>query len=67
VKIGAYSLTNLRIGFDLKQSDAGVYLFVNNLFDEVAINRASQSSTANSYSATSAAPRTIGLNVRKSF
>jgi iron complex outermembrane receptor protein len=67
VKIGAYSLTNLRIGFDLKQSDAGVYIFVNNLFDEVAINRASQSSTANSYSATSAAPRTIGLNVRKSF
>jgi iron complex outermembrane recepter protein len=67
VKIGAYSLTNLRVGIDLKHNDAGVYLFVNNLFDAVAINRASQSSTANSYSATSAAPRTIGINVRKSF
>lgn len=67
VKMADYSLTNVRVGVELKQSDTGVYLFVNNLFDAVAINRASQSSTANSYSATSAAPRTIGINVRKSF
>jgi outer membrane receptor protein involved in Fe transport len=67
VRMAPYSLTNLRIGFDLREQDAGVYLFVNNIFDKVAINRASQSSTPNSYSVTSAAPRTIGLNVRKSF
>jgi iron complex outermembrane receptor protein len=57
----------LRIGFELPESDTGVYLFVNNVFDAVAINRASMSSTPNSYAATSAAPRTIGVNVRRHF
>jgi iron complex outermembrane receptor protein len=67
VEIPDYSLTNVRFGFEHAASDTGVYLFVNNVFDAVAINRASRSSTANSYSATAAAPRTIGLNVRHRF
>jgi outer membrane receptor protein involved in Fe transport len=67
VKMADYALANLRVGLELPASDTGVYLFVNNLFDSVAINRASRSSTANSYSATSAAPRTIGVNLRHSF
>ncbi|MFD2137080.1 hypothetical protein ACFSLT_21565 [Novosphingobium resinovorum] len=67
VKMDDYVLANLRVGFELPESDAGIYLFVNNVFDAVAINRASMSSTPNSYAATSAAPRTIGVNVRRSF
>jgi outer membrane receptor protein involved in Fe transport len=67
VKMDDYALANLRIGFELPESDTGVYLFVNNVFDAVAINRASMSSTPNSYGATSAAPRTIGVNVRRHF
>ncbi|MEE4453067.1 TonB-dependent receptor [Novosphingobium resinovorum] len=67
VKMDHYVLANLRVGFELPESDAGIYLFVNNVFDAVAINRASMSSTPNSYAATSAAPRTIGVNVRRSF
>ncbi|MFT4055145.1 MAG: TonB-dependent receptor [Novosphingobium sp.] len=67
VKMDDYVLANLRVGFELPESDAGIYLFVNNVFDAVAINRASMSSTPNSYAATSAAPRTIGVNLRRSF
>ncbi|MCC2975911.1 TonB-dependent receptor [Sphingomonas sp. PL-96] len=67
VKIDDYALANLRVGFELSESDTGIYLFVNNLFDSVAINRASMSSTPNSYSAVSAAPRTLGLNLRRHF
>ncbi|HUD31345.1 MAG TPA: TonB-dependent receptor [Novosphingobium sp.] len=67
VKMDDYALANLRIGFELPESDTGVYLFVNNVFDAVAINRASMSSTPNSYGATSAAPRTIGVNLRRDF
>ena len=67
VKIPEYELANVRVGLELKGMNTGVYVFVNNVFDAVAINRASRSSTTNSYSATSAAPRTIGLNVRRRF
>ncbi|MFC0203945.1 TonB-dependent receptor [Novosphingobium soli] len=67
VKMDDYALANLRVGFELPDSDTGVYLFVNNVFDAVAINRASMSSTPNSYAATSAAPRTIGVNLRRHF
>ncbi|EQA99161.1 outer membrane receptor protein involved in Fe transport [Sphingobium wenxiniae] len=67
VKMEDYALANVRVGFELPESDTGVYLFVNNIFDSVAINRASMSSTPNSYSATSAAPRTVGVNLRRHF
>ena len=67
VKIEDYALANVRVGLELPKSSTGVYLYVSNLFDSVAINRASMSSTANSYSATSAAPRTVGLNLRQKF
>jgi len=67
VKVEDYALANLRFGVELPDSDTGVYLFVNNLFDAYAINRASNGSTPNSYSATAAAPRTIGLNIRRRF
>ncbi|MCJ2183010.1 TonB-dependent receptor [Novosphingobium sp. 1949] len=67
VKIDDYAMANARIGVELSASDTGIYLFVNNIFDATAINYAARSSTANSYSATSAAPRTIGINLRHAF
>ncbi|MBD8679876.1 TonB-dependent receptor [Sphingomonas sp. CFBP 13720] len=67
VKVDEYALANLRIGAELTDSDTGVYLFVNNLFNAYAINRASNGSTPNSFSATAAAPRTIGINIRRRF
>jgi outer membrane receptor protein involved in Fe transport len=67
VKMNDYALANFRIGFELPNADTGVYLFLNNAFNSVAINRASMSSTPNSYSVTSAAPRTIGVNVSRHF
>ncbi len=67
VKIDDYAMANARIGVELPASDTGIYLFVNNIFDATAINYASKGSTQNSYSVTSSAPRTIGVNLRRSF
>jgi len=67
IRMKAYELANLRVGVESVDSRWGAYIFLNNVFDAVAINRASQSSTPNSYSVTGATPRTIGLNVRTNF
>jgi len=67
VKIDDYALANLRVGVEDPDGNWGAYIYLNNVFNSVAINRASRSSTANSYSVTSATPRTIGLNVRRKF
>jgi len=67
IRVRPYTLVNLRAGLEFKTINTGVYLFLNNVFNVVAINRASMSSTANSYSATAAAPRTVGLNLRRTF
>ncbi|WP_298670575.1 TonB-dependent receptor [uncultured Sphingomonas sp.] len=65
--IDGYELVNARIGIE-RQNDWGAYIFVNNLFDATAITRASSSAIGVGLtSVTSARPRTIGLNLRKSF
>ncbi|WEK44005.1 MAG: TonB-dependent receptor [Candidatus Sphingomonas colombiensis] len=65
--INGYELVNTRIGIE-RQNDWGAYIFVNNLFDATAITRASSSAIGVGLtSVTSARPRTIGLNLRKSF
>ena len=65
--IDGYDLVNARVGIE-RSGDWGAYIFVNNLFDSVAITRASSSAIGVGLtSVTSARPRTIGLNLRKSF
>ncbi len=65
VRVGDYLLANARAGIETVDGVWGAYVFVTNVFDKVAINRASNS--AFSYSINSAAPRTIGLTVRRDF
>ncbi len=67
-KIPSYEIVNLRFGIEGVDSDWGVYLFANNLFDDTAINQ--MSSSANSGGITNAvslAPRTYGLNLMRRF
>ncbi|QKR98508.1 TonB-dependent receptor [Sphingomonas sp. CL5.1] len=65
--IDGYDLVNARVGIE-RSGDWGAYVFVTNLFDSVAITRASSSAIGVGLtSVTSAQPRTIGLNLRKSF
>nr|WP_053000049.1 TonB-dependent receptor [Sphingomonas sp. Y57] len=66
-RVGDYTLVNARIGFELEDSKMGIYLFANNLFNKVAINRNTLFSWPGANLANSAPPRTIGLNVRKGF
>jgi outer membrane receptor protein involved in Fe transport len=67
-KLPAYSITNLRIGIEAPDKNYGVYLFVNNIFNRLAITAETASAlTAGQTVTTSAPPRTIGLTVRKSF
>ncbi|MGF7146744.1 outer membrane receptor protein involved in Fe transport [Sphingomonas zeicaulis] len=67
VEMKDYALANLRAGVEASDGRWGAYLFVNNLFDSIAINRATRSAFINSYAVTSATPRTIGMNVRTKF
>ena len=67
-RLPAYTLVSGRIGVENDVSGWGLYAYVNNLFDRVALT----SATANAISVgqtlvTSAAPRTIGFNVSKTF
>lgn len=67
-RLPAYTSINLRIGAQSDSRGWGVSAFVDNLFDRVGI----VSETANNISVghtlvTSIAPRTVGVNVRKSF
>jgi len=65
--IHGYELVNMRVGVE-RADDWGAYIFVNNLFNAVAITRASSSAIGVGLtSVTSARPRTIGLNLRKKF
>jgi outer membrane receptor protein involved in Fe transport len=66
--IPAYEMANLRIGVQQPGLNWGVFLFVNNLFDDTAINSSSSSSNTGGLTNTySAAPRTFGINVTKRF
>ncbi|WP_421729560.1 TonB-dependent receptor [Brevundimonas sp.] len=62
----SYSLVNARVGIE---SDAfGLYLFVNNLLDDVAVTSITTNTGQGIYNRiTTAAPRTIGVNLTKSF
>jgi iron complex outermembrane recepter protein len=66
--IPSYELANLRLGVQQADMDWGVYLYVNNLFDDTAVNNVSSSSnTGGLTNAYSAPPRTFGINVTKRF
>jgi len=67
-RLPSYTLVNARIGIEDDARGWGVYGYVNNLFDEIAITSSSASAiTTGQTLVTSAAPRTIGINVRKAF
>jgi outer membrane receptor protein involved in Fe transport len=63
-----YSLTNGRIGIEGPDKKWGVYLYVDNIFNNVAITYSfTQALSGGKTLVTSAPPRTVGLNVRGSF
>lgn len=62
--IGDYSQVNARIGF--QNTDFGLFLFVNNISNSQGINSVSAAAGTPDYYV-SQRPRTIGLNMRKSF
>lgn len=67
-KIPSYEIVNLRFGIEGVDSDWGVYLFANNLFDDTAINQMSASANSGGITnAVSLAPRTYGLNLMRRF
>jgi iron complex outermembrane recepter protein len=67
-ELPAYSLTNVRIGVESPHKDWGAYLYANNVFSKVAISYSQASAISlGQNEVTSARPRTIGLNFRKSF
>jgi len=63
-KMGDYSLLNLRAG--VEHEEWGAYLFVSNVLGEIGKARVTSSSGIEQ-AVFSTAPRTFGLNVRKSF
>ncbi|MBB4633046.1 TonB-dependent receptor [Sphingosinicella soli] len=66
--IDDYELANVRVGIEEADNAWGVYVFVNNLFNDTAITRSTSSAIAqNRTLVNSAAPRTIGLNLRTKF
>ncbi|MDB5458257.1 MAG: ligand-gated channel protein [Caulobacter sp.] len=68
MKNPSYSLTNLRVGVESNEAGWEAAVFVNNLFNAVAITRITNSSTTPvGGSAVSAMPRTIGASVTKRF
>jgi iron complex outermembrane recepter protein len=67
-ELPAYALTNVRIGVESPHKDWGAYLYANNLFNKDAITFSMASAISlGQNEVTSARPRTIGLNFRKSF
>jgi len=67
-ELPAYSLTNVRLGIEGPRKDWGAYLYANNVFSKVAITYSTASAISlGQNQVTSARPRTIGLNFRKSF
>lgn len=67
-EVPAYELVNLRFGIEGTDRDWGLYLFANNVFDDVAINQLSASANSGGLTnAISAAPRTYGINLMRRF
>jgi outer membrane receptor protein involved in Fe transport len=67
VKVKSYTLTNVRFGVESNAGEWGAYVYVNNVFNELAINSASRSSTPPFGSANSAPPRIMGVTLRRKF
>ena len=66
--IDDYEVANLRVGIEEADNAWGVYVFVNNLFDDTAITRSTSSAIAqNRTLVNSVTPRTVGLNFRANF
>lgn len=66
--VPAHELVNLRLGVQQPEGEWGVSLFVNNLLDDTAIiSSGSSSNTGGKTTINSAAPRTIGINLRRRF
>lgn len=67
-KLPAYSLTNLRLGIESPGKDWGAYLYAQNLFNKDAITFSGASAISlGQNEVTSQRPRTVGVNLRKSF
>lgn len=65
-RIDGYTLTNVRIGVRNELEGWSAQLFVNNVFDEIAIGRVLSSAFGRDL-ALSSPPRTVGINLSKSF
>ncbi|RAK59441.1 TonB-dependent receptor [Phenylobacterium hankyongense] len=63
-RVGRYNQVNLRTG--IQGTGWAAYLYANNVFDTVGITRISASTSAPDYDV-SIAPRTVGVNLTKSF
>ena len=61
---GKYSQVNLRLG--VQRDDVGLYFYVNNVFDKIGITSYSATTGVPDY-VSSTRPRTMGVNLRKSF
>lgn len=67
-KVDAYTLVNARIGIQAPDSSWSAHLYVNNLFDSLAITTKTSSSNTGGLTITHGAPpRTIGINLTKRF
>jgi iron complex outermembrane receptor protein len=64
--IDDYTLTHLRVGVRDDVAGWAAHVFVNNVFDEVAIGRVLSSAFGKDLTL-STPPRTIGVNVTKNF
>ncbi len=66
--IPAHEIANLRFGLQQPDNDWGLYFYINNVFDDTAINSSSSSANTGGLTNTfSAPPRTFGVNVTKRF
>jgi outer membrane receptor protein involved in Fe transport len=65
-RIDDYTLTNLRVGVRNESGGWSAYVFVNNVFDEVAIGRVLSSAFGRDLTFSSP-PRTVGVNLSKSI
>jgi outer membrane receptor protein involved in Fe transport len=63
-EIGDFSIFNTRVG--IEGDRFGISLFANNLFNKVGLNRVASAAGSPDYYVSSR-PRTIGLNLRRSF
>ncbi len=67
-KVDDYTVVNMRAGVEWDDDKSGMYVFVNNVFDKVAVNTVlAAASTANRTTVYALPPRTIGLQFRKRF